>query len=180
MNLIVSGRGVDLDERLKSYAAEKLTKVQRFFDRILKIEVEFAQERNPRVENSHRVKVTVSTPLDLHRAHGEGADHYAAVDAAAHRLEVQFRRMKDRLTDHHHHRHGAGNSSAPPVEPADEVPTFVAVPQQIVKPLMPDEARMELESRGLSFMLFTNAETMKPTVLYHRGDDAYGLIEHEG
>jgi sigma 54 modulation/S30EA-like ribosomal protein len=37
---------------------------------------------------------------------------------------------------------------------------------------------MELESRNLTFLLFTNAETMRATVIYPLDRGGYGLIEH--
>lgn len=106
VNLILSGRGVKLDDRLRRYATGKLSKVERFFDRIIKMEVELRSERNPRVRDPHRVEVTVKTPRETLRAHGEGLDHFAAIDVAADRLEVQVKRFKARLRNHAHRKIG--------------------------------------------------------------------------
>lgn len=183
MNLILSGRGVQLDDRLRGYAAEKLTKVQRFFDRIIKMEVELRHERNPRVAQRDRVVVTVTTPRDSFRAEGQGIDAFAAIDVAADKLEEQIRRFKDKLKDHPHR--GNNNSRAdrrPTAVEADpdDGPIVVRQTQQIAKPMTPEEAAIELEGRGLAFMLFTNAETMSSAVLYRRTDGAYGLVEQPG
>jgi ribosomal subunit interface protein len=181
VNLILSGRGVELDEPLRRYATEKLTRVQRFFDRIIKMEVELRHERNPRVKDPDRVEVTVKTPRETLRVHGEGLDHYAAIDVAADRLEIQIKKHKDRLLARAHN-HRDGRVKAPPVPPADtddEQPEIVRLRPQVAKPLMPDEARLELDSRGLDFLMFTNAESMRPAVLYRRNGGDLGLIEHE-
>ena len=111
VNLILSGRGVELDDSLRKYATEKLTRVERFFDRIIKMEVELRHERNPRVKDPDRVEVTVKTPRQTLRVHGEGLDHFAAIDVAADRLEAQIKKVKERLKDHHNH-HG-NNHRAP-------------------------------------------------------------------
>jgi putative sigma-54 modulation protein len=176
VNLILSGRGVELDDTLRGYATEKLTRVQRFFDRIIKMEVLLSHERNH--GSRHRAEVTVKTPLDTLRAHGEGADLFSAIDKAADRLERQIKRFKDRLT-HHPHRDTKPVVVAEPDE-IDDQPVIVRRRQQAVKPLTPEEAQLELDTRGLAFLLFTNAESMQPAVIYRRGDDEYGLIEHEG
>lgn len=190
MNLILRSRGTELNERLREYATEKLTRVQRFFDRIIKMEVELLAEPNPRVRDDHRVEVTVKTPRDTLRAHGAAGDFFTAIDQAADRLEVQVKRFKGRLMD----RGGRNDhrNDMPPVEDlADlepiagaeataeaEAPEIVSVPQQIAKPMTPEEAVLELESRSLGFLLFTDARTMRAGVVYRRSDGTYGLIEH--
>ena len=179
MNLILSGRGVDLDDSLRGYATEKLTRVQRFFDRIIKMELELTEERN-RHGVEHRAEVIVRTPRETVRAHGEGPDHFAAIDKVSDRLETQLKRVKARLT-HRNHR-----DSKPPIldasqaEDADESSDdIVRLPLHVTKPLTPEEARFELESRGLSFVFFTNAESMRPAVIFKRRT-GFGLIEAEG
>jgi putative sigma-54 modulation protein len=176
VNLILSGRGVDLDEPLRRYATEKLTHVQRFFDRIIKMEAQLSEERN-RHGVEHRIEVMVRTPGETLRAHAEGPDHFAAIDKVADRIETQLKKFKDRLIDSHRGR----RAIAP--EPIDEdsvddASAIVRRPAQVTKPLTPEEACLELESRGLAFLFFTNAESMQPNVLYRR-KAGFGLIEPE-
>ena len=185
MNLILSGRGVDLDDALRQYATEKLTRVERFFDRIIKMEVELRHERNPRVKDPERCEVVVKTPKQTLRVHGEGLDHFAAIDVAADRLEMQVKKVKERLKDRQHH--GSNNhrvASAPSAadtaaDDAEDGPVIVRVSPPIDKPLTPEEARLELEERGMQFLVFIDAETMLPSVLYHRPDGDYGLVQAE-
>ena len=183
MNLILSGRGVDLDESLRTYATEKLTRVERFFDRIIKMEVELRHERNPRVKDPNRVEITVKTPMQTLRVHGEGLDHFAAIDVAVDRLEMQLKKVKERLKDHHnHHNNNSVRTNVPAVDDDDEAdgPAIVRVSPPVDKPLTPEEARVELEERSLAFMVFIDAGTMRPAVLFRRADGDYGLVEAEG
>src|SRR6266498_374086 len=69
MQFTVKGKNVDVPEKLRAHAEHKLAKVQRFDDRILAIDVEFSEERNPRVPQAHTVQVTVTTKSRLVRAH---------------------------------------------------------------------------------------------------------------
>jgi putative sigma-54 modulation protein len=177
MNLILSGRGVDLDDSLRKYATEKLTRVQRLFDRIIKMEVHLDHERNPRVKDPDRVEVTVKTSTQTLRVHGEGIDHFAAIDVASDRLEAQLRRVKGRLVARHHE-NGQHPEPVTNDEPDEAEFEYVRRPMPLAKPLTPDEARLELDDRRLSFLLFTNAENMRATVIYRRDDGGYGLIEH--
>lgn len=178
MNLILSGRGVDLDDSLRGYATEKLTRVQRFFDRIIKMELELTEERN-RHGVEHRAEVIVRTPRETVRAHGEGPDHFAAIDKVSDRLETQLKRVKGRLTHRNHRDAKPPLVDTSPAEDADEESDIVRLPLQVTKPLTPEEARFELESRGLSFVFFTNAESMRPAVIFKRRS-GFGLIEAEG
>ncbi len=176
VNLILSGRGVDLDEPLRRYATEKLTHVQRFFDRIIKMEAQLSEKRN-RHGVEHRIEVMVRTPGETLRAHAEGPDHFAAIDKVADRIETQLKKFKDRLIDSHR-----GRRALPP-EPiqddqVDDASAIVRRPPNVTKPLTPEEARLELESRGLAFLFFTNSESMQPNVLYRR-KAGFGLIEPE-
>lgn len=187
MNLILRTRGTDLNDRLREYATEKLGRAERIFDRIIKMEVELAQEANPRVKDGHRVEVTVKAPGDTLRAHGGGADFYAAIDQAADRIERQLRRFKGRLIDH-----GRGNNNAPSSPPTEAVepisgddvdladPPITRVESPVAKPMTPEEAVLELEARGMQFLLFTDSTTLGACVVYRRADGTYGLIEHQG
>jgi putative sigma-54 modulation protein len=181
VNLILSGRGVELDDAIRSYATEKLTRVERFFDRIIKMEVELRHERNPRVKDPDRVEITVKTPMQTLRVHGEGLDHFAAIDVAADRLEMQIKKFKEKLVDHHNHHNN--NRQPPAFEPedddTDDGPVIVRVSPPVDKPLTPEEARFELDDRDLPFIVFIDAETMRPAVMYKRPDGIYGLVEAE-
>lgn len=181
MKLILSARGVKLDDRLRTYATEKLSKVERFFDRIIKMEVELRSERNPRVQDPYRVDVTVKTPRDTLRAHGEGVDHFAAIDAAADRLEIQLKRFKSRLRDHAHRTNGLRPApEAGPEDSSNPGPHIVRVPPRVAKPITVDDAAFELTSGAGTFLFFVDSETMTPSVLYRRGDGSFGLTTQEG
>lgn len=176
MNLILSGRGVQLDDRLRQYATDKLSHVERFYDRIIKMEVELRQERTSRRTDRHRVEVTVKTPKDTLRAHGEGIDYFAAIDIAADRLETQIKKLKSRLRDHAHRN---GQVDYVPDDSDEDQPQIVRVRTQAAKPLTAEEAIVELEDSNRQFLLFTDAETMRAAVIFRRADGGYGVVEHE-
>lgn len=186
MNLILRTRGTDLNDRLREYAQDKLGRADRIFGRIIKMEVELACEPNPRVKDGHRVEVTAKAPGATLRAHGGGADFYTAIDQAADRLERQLRRFKGRLTDNHR---GRNNSSAPASGVPDRVagenvdggePVITRMEPTAAKPMTPEEAILELEGRGMQFLLYTDSTTLGACVVYRRADGTYGLIEHQG
>lgn len=180
MNLILKGRGVQLNDQLRGYATEKLTRVQRFFERIIKMEIELRSESTRDVNGRHHADVTVRTPGETLVAHGAGVDLFAAIDQAADKLEIQVKKHKERRSDHHHRARAEALAAEPDEDTADTAPRIVRMPQQLVKPMTGEEAALELDVRGLRFLVFTQAETMRPAVIYRLDDGGYGLIEPQG
>ena len=88
----------------------KLAKLLRFDDRILAMDVEFSEERNPRVADPHRVEVTLTTRSGLVRAHANATDPAAAVDQVVDRLERQVKKRKGRRVDRTQHADGVKGS----------------------------------------------------------------------
>jgi putative sigma-54 modulation protein len=185
VNLILKGRGVQLNDQLRGYATEKLTRVQRFFERIIKMEIELRSESTQSVADRHHADVTVKTPGETLVAHGAGVDLFAAIDQAADKLEIQVKKHKDRLNHHHDHRARAELAALEARAAEDDGdldggPDIIRFPQQLVKPMAPEEAALELDMRGLRFLLFTLSDTMRAAVIYRRDDGGLGLIEHQG
>jgi putative sigma-54 modulation protein len=98
MRITVSGRHTEIPERLKSYAQDKASKLERFFDRVQTVEVVFDQEAN-----HHSCEVIAKA--DHHTtfiAKEQHADAFAALDASVRDLERQLSRHKERLRNRKH------------------------------------------------------------------------------
>lgn len=98
MQVVVTGKQVDLGEALQRHVSERLTAlVGKYFDKAIGAQTVFSRE-GPlfRAECS----VHVGSGIDKH-AQGDDADIYAAFEAAAARLEKQLRRDKRRRRGHH-------------------------------------------------------------------------------
>jgi len=80
-------------------------------------------------------------------------------------------------------RHLGKRVAAAQVVPAEAMiaeeaqPSIVKTKVLEVKPMMPEEAILQLELLGHDFFVFTSAETEAVNVLYRRKDGDYGLIE---
>ena len=118
MQVTVKGKNTTVPEKVRARAERKLTKIQRFDDRILAMDVEFSEERNPRVPDPHRVEVTLTTKSGLVRAHANATDPGAAVDQVVDRLERQVKKLKGRRVDRTQHAEGV--KAIPPL-PVDEL-----------------------------------------------------------
>lgn len=187
MNLIVNSRNGKLSERQRQHIEQKLSRLDRYLDRIDKVTVEHMEEMRRDEGNVHRVQVTVVGDHGvLVRAERRAPELYAAIDEVYDTLQRQIERYKDK-----HWRRGrlrrqggqliealpemaATTSSAPDEE--EQRPRIVRTKEFQVKPMYSDEAIEQMELLGHSFFIFQDAETGKLNVLYRRQDGNYGLI----
>ena len=102
MDIVVRGRNVEVPEHYRQHVAEKLARIERYDDRILRVDVELHHEKNPRqAEVCQRVEITCRVRGPVVRAEACAADFYKALDVAAERLERKFRQAADRRRVHH-------------------------------------------------------------------------------
>src|SRR5262249_37706303 len=59
VEIIVKGRHTDVDDRFRSQADAKISKVERLDSKLIRIDVEVSQERNPR-QSSRRERVELT------------------------------------------------------------------------------------------------------------------------
>ena len=117
MQVTVKGKNTSVPEKVRARAERKLAKLLRFDDRILAMDVEFSEERNPRVADPHRVEVTLTTKSGLVRAHANATDPAAAVDQVIDRLQRQVKKLKGRRVDRTQHADGV--KAIPPLSPEE-------------------------------------------------------------
>jgi putative sigma-54 modulation protein len=122
MQVTVKGKNTTVPEKVRVRTEHKLAKLQRFDDRILAMDVEFSEERNPRVADPHRVEVTLTTKAGLVRAHANATDPAAAVDQVVDRLERQVKKLKGRRVDRTQHAEGVKTIPPLPVDELGDVP----------------------------------------------------------
>jgi putative sigma-54 modulation protein len=181
LDVTVSSRHVELTSALRSAAEERIGRLTRFLDGMDRAEVHLYEERNPRIADKKDVcEVTIEGHGHHVRAKVAAPDPFSAVDAAAHKLEHQLHKLKTKLVGRSHPRaRSNGHDVAPDLDDIEPVDLIVRTKVLAAKPMMVDEAVLQLELLGHDFYLFTNAETMRANVLYRRKAGGIGLIEQE-
>jgi ribosomal subunit interface protein len=96
MNVIVRGTNVPVPSRLRSAAQRKLHRLERVARDASRAEVDFSEERNPRIRERHRCAVVVHRRRALLTAHAAAPDPEAALDRVVDKLRHQVDRRKDR------------------------------------------------------------------------------------
>jgi ribosomal subunit interface protein len=196
VDIVVRGRNVAVPDHYRQHVAEKLARVERYNDRIIRADVELLHEKNPRqAEVCQRVEITCRVRGPVVRAEACAPDFYKALDIATERLERKFRQAADRRRVHHG-RHTPTSVAAATGALVDAEPVAVAVddreiaeddrpdgPGQIVrekehpaKPMTIDQALFEMELVGHDFFLFADSDSGIPSVVYRRKGYDYGVI----
>ena len=180
----VTGKHINVTDAIKQYAAERLQKLEKYFDHIHNAHVTVTLERT-----WHVVEVTLHADGFMLRGEERSADMYSSIDQVVEKLERQLKKYRDKII--HRPREKAARGAAT-VEPAEVELTpelegeeavgegmIVRTKRFAIKPMTPEEAAMQMELLGHDFFVFSNSQTEQVNVLYRRRDGNYGLIEPE-
>ncbi|MFL6076822.1 MAG: ribosome hibernation-promoting factor, HPF/YfiA family [Mycobacteriales bacterium] len=102
MDIVVKGRNVEVPDHYRRHVHEKLQRIGRFDQKMIRVDVELYHERNPRqAQNCQRVEITAASKGPVVRAEACASDFYVALDRAVEKLENRMRRSSDRRKVHH-------------------------------------------------------------------------------
>lgn len=195
MDIVVKGRNVEVPDHYRVHVGEKLRKVERYDQKLIRVDVELFHERNPRQsDHCQRVEITCYSRGPVVRAEACAGDFYSALDNAIAKLDTRLRRAADRRRVHRG-RHApvsvaaataglrpdvfdAPSGSAPvAVEEPDDQPWHIAREKEHpADPMTVDDALFQMELVGHDFYLFLDKESGQPSVVYRRKGYDYGVI----
>ena len=98
MRLQVKGKNIEVSDGIRSYAEEKLRKLERHLKDPARVELELAVERNPSIADNHVAEATVWTKGPVLRARESSRDMKAAIDQLADKLLRQVKRYRQKRT----------------------------------------------------------------------------------
>jgi len=199
VEVVVKGRHYEVSDRFRAHVEEKLAKLEKYNQRIIRVDVEVSKEPNPRLaDQSVRVEITIRSRGPVIRAEAAAEDIMTALDKAMGRLEAQARKAADRRRIHrgaHTPTSLAQAMAALPVdgdEPVDEDdatvhregsltvlgdgPPEVREKKHPATPMSLDQALYEMELVGHDFFLFIDESSKEPAVVYRRKGYYYGVI----
>jgi putative sigma-54 modulation protein len=177
MKFIISGKNIEITEALRNKTVKKLGKLEKFFNTDTDVYVTMSVEKN-----RHIVEVTIPFNGMVLRAEESSDDMYASIDMVIDVLEEQVRRYKTRLKKRLYD--GAIKTeyfekiNKQDVEEEGEF-KVVRSKKFAIKPMVVEEAILQMNLLGHQFFVFTNAENEETNVVYKRKDGNYGLIEPE-
>lgn len=196
-NISVTGRNVLVTEPMKDYAIEKVAKIERFSNRIIDVVITMDIQKL-----EHRVDIVLKANNIKIKSQASSENMYASIDMAAHKLETQVLRYKDRLQDHQakHISTIDMNVNVLRSTPEQEIldvnsdiedetrrrledkyrpHKIVSKEKRPLKTLTDGEALMKMDLSGDNFMVFRCEASRKLKVIYRRNDGDFGVIEPE-
>ncbi len=198
MEVVVTGRHCEVSDRFREHVSDKLARLEKHDHRIIRVDVEVEQERNPRqADRSTRVELTAFSRGPVIRAEAAAADKMSALDLAVDKMASQMRRAADRRV-----RGRQTRGSAPargtatglvtfeddvddepglerqvgPITVTGDGPLVVREKTHQAAPMTLDQALYEMELVGHDFYLFVDKESERPSVVYRRRGYDYGVI----
>jgi putative sigma-54 modulation protein len=168
VEVTIRGRNVEVTDRLRAAAEEKVSRLSRHHEGWEHAEVQFMEERNPRISAKEVCEATLRGHGRIIRAKAASADSLTSLDKVVDKLEHQIDKLKSRLISRTHPKHHQVDSV--PTEDDDESgpveqgpPRIVKTKQFDMKPMTPEEAALQMD--GVA------------AVVYRRNDGDIGLIE---
>jgi ribosomal subunit interface protein len=201
VDIVVKGRNVEVPDHYRTHVADKLSKCERYDQKLIRADVELFHERNPRQSDKcQRVEITVMSRGPVVRAEACAKDFYSALDCAINKLDARLRRAADRRRVHRG-RHAPVSVAAataglptdlpglePPAAEGSAMATALAEhdhsqPWRIVRekehpadPMTVDDALFQMELVGHDFYLFLDKDSGRPSVVYRRRGYDYGIL----
>ena len=174
MEVKIVGKDFKVTDAIRDYAEKKLGRIDKYFN-------ETSAEISVRSEKNEQIAETVIFANgEKYRAEAEERDLYASIDKIIDILEGQIRKAKTKkdkiMRDGSIKELNVISEEEPEIK--DEI---LKVSYYEIKPLTPEDAKLELQSRPThNFLTFINVETNKVNVIYKLKDGKnYGLVEPE-
>jgi len=181
MEVLIRNAEGNLSQKDRDYAAKKLGKLDRYFNKATKVEFVHREVHRGK-RDAHKVEVTIFADGLVIRGEEEDASIQAAIDIVGDKLENRLRRIKKRLVSKYRHSGDTIPKGFEEEAPDDEQSDRIQLKERkqfLVKPQTIEEAALEMDLLGYPFFVFKNEYTNRVEVLYRRKDGAYGLLEPE-
>lgn len=194
-NITITGRSINVTDAMKNYALEKISKIERYSNRIIDVTITMDVQKL-----QHRVDIVAKVDHIKIKSQAISEDMYISIDRAITKLESQIYRYHDKVRDHHAIGIPAVDMTVN-VLSRDVVDEFNGEieeenqqdlierynPHKIVRQeMMPlkiltqDEAILKMELSGEHFLVYRSEEDMKLRVIYRRSeDDQLAIIKPE-
>jgi putative sigma-54 modulation protein len=183
VDIVIRGKNIEVSETLRTAALKHMDKLDRFANGYGRAEIDFSEERNPRIADNHVCEVLVHVKGHLLKAHAAAAEPFAAVSMAVDKIEHQVKRLKEKRVTRTHKgpaRVPSASADATDDEEEKEPARIVKQKQFTIKPMSAEEAALQMELLGHDFFFFTSSESGRAAVIYRRKDGDLGLIEATG
>lgn len=175
MKFNIRGDKVKVTEAIRNHIEEKIGRLDKYFEE----PEELTANILIKVQGINQiVEVTIPAKKFILRGEEKEKDLYAAIDLVSDKIERQIRKNKTRMRK---------NNKREPIidftmefeatENEQDEEMIVKRKSVEMKPMVEEEAILQMNLLGHPFYIFKNADTDKISVVYLRNDGAYGVID---
>ena len=190
MNIRITGRQVNVSERLSNYVNEKIGGSVKVINiDPMDVDVVLRVEKNPSIARPAVCEVTMRTNGTVIRVEEHEEDLHAAIDVAAAKVTRQLRKFKTRIIDKRvqENQEVAARVRADResvqldldalMEELSSDDDVVRVKETEFLPMTEEEAMVQIDLLGHDFFVYTDRDTNLVNVLYRRNNGGYGLLK---
>ena len=176
MQITITARHFDLTTPIRDYVEQSCEKLTKYFDHIINIHMTLTLENSRNI-----VEMSLHASKFNLQSVSEEMDMYLAIDNAIDKMEIQLKKLKDKVTDHQK-------------RSIKKDPTFfysnvfertsnpngkrMVKTKRIQAEIMTvSDAIDQLSQKETPYMIFLNLETDKINVLVKKNDQLFKLIE---
>lgn len=184
MQVIVTGKNIDVTSALKTYSEDKVRKVEKYLHNVTEAVVMLSCEKY-----RHIAEVTIKVNGVLIQGKEATEEMYSSIDKVMDKIERQVSKYKEKLSSHKARGEkrseaiaalGAASEEFPEglaegLE--DEIPRIIKTKRFDIKPMSPEEAVMQMDLQDKNFFVFLSSKDQQVNVIYRRDDGNVGLIE---
>ena len=175
MQVTVIGRHIEATDSLKQYAAEKFGRLEKYLPKGAQAVITLSVVKKVH----HIAEAVIKSNGLLIQASEETEEMYSAIDLLVEKIERRARKYKEKLVSHKHLTGKAETIASAPASshPDDRIPQIIKTKRFDLKPMLPEEAVMQMELLDKDFFIFSNVGSGHVNVIYRRKDGNVGLIE---
>jgi len=173
MQVTVIGRHIEATEALKQYAQEKFSRLEKYLPKTSQTVVTLSVVKKVH----HIAEAVIKSNGVLIQASEETEEMYSAIDLLVEKIERRVKRYKEKLVDHKHQTNKAAALAPSASSQEERIPQIIKIKRFDLKPMLPEEAVMQMELLDKDFFIFSNVGSGHINVIYKRKDGNVGLIE---
>lgn len=150
MKIKITGRHMDVSERLKDYAEKKIERLEKHFQQLIDIHLILYVEKL-----DHIAELIINGDSEQFLAKEKGDNFYSAIDLLVDKIENQIARFKEKIQS----RKGHGVEMGITMDFTSESGTEAVLNQVSNKPIDKIEAFLQMKIDNKEFILFKKGES---------------------
>jgi putative sigma-54 modulation protein len=181
MAVSVTFRHMNASDALKQHALDQAARIKKYFDQPTEAHVVLSMERY-----LQKAETTVQVHGMTICGKESSSDMYNSIDRAMEKIEKQIKRYRDKLITLRpkdgarlkmHFKLLESSNTLDFESDHSLPPTIIETKEFHARPMLVDEAVMQMDLLHNDILVFLNVKTDQVNVLYRKKGDQYGLIE---